>query len=291
MEDDVTTTALASRIAAQRRRALASGALGPIETRRKTVTDDGLAFVVHTVSSLARKEAAARRAREAGADSDPFCPPYEPDLCLGRVPPEHVALLNKFPVLEDHLLVVTRTWRAQDAPLDAGDCEALLRVLACFDALAFYNAGRIAGASQPHRHLQFVPRPQPLPLAAALDPAAAEAPAPGFAHAAAPLPRQWLDDPADAAQALCALQHRLLAAVGLGAAGDGQGDGAWNLLATRELVWLVPRCREHCGPVGVNALGFAGLLLAADADQAAFIREQGPLAVLAAVAGRPDGAG
>lgn len=291
MDDDVTAAALASRIAAQRRRALASGALGPIETRRETVTDGGLGFVVHTVSSLARKQAAARRAGAAGADSDPFRPPYEPDLCLGRVPPDHVALLNKFPVLEDHLLVVTRAWRAQDEPLAADDCEALLRVLARFDALAFYNAGRVAGASQAHRHLQFVPRPQPLPVADALDPAAGYAPALAFAHAAASLPRSWLDDPAGGAGPFCALQHRLLAAVGLDAAVGRTAVGAWNLLATRELVWLVPRRREHCGPVGVNALGFAGLLLAADADQAAFIREHGPLAVLAAVAGRPHGMG
>lgn len=279
MDDDVTAAPLAPRVAAQRRRALARGALEPVETRRETVTDGGVAFVVRTVSSLARKQAAA-----AGAGGDPFAPPYESDLCLGRVPPDHVALLNKFPVLEDHLLVVTRTYRAQDEPLEPDDCAALLRVLACFDALAFYNAGRVAGASQPHRHLQFVPRPEPLPLADALDPVASHAPVLGFAHAAAPLPRQWLEQPAEGAQAFCALQHRLLEAVGLGTAG-----GAWNLLATRDLVWVVPRVRERCGPVGVNALGFAGLLLAADAEQAGFIREHGPLAVLAHVAGRPHG--
>lgn len=279
-DDDVTAAPLAPRIAATRAQALAGGALEPVDTSRETVTDGGIAFVLRTVSSLARKQAAAG---DAGAARDPFAPPYEPDLCLGDVPPDHVALLNKFPVLEDHLLVVTRAWAAQDEPLDAGDCEALLRVLACFDALAFYNAGRVAGASQPHRHLQFVPRPRPLPLADALDRAAGHAPGLPFAHAAAPLPRGWLDDPAGAAGALRDLQQRLLGEVGRG---DAAADGAWNLLATRELVWVVPRGRERCGPVGVNALGFAGLLLAADAEQAAFIRAHGPLAVLAEVAGR-----
>lgn len=282
-EDDVTAAPLAPRIAAQRRRALARGTLEPIETRGETVTDGGIAFVVRTVSSLARKESAARRA--SAADTDPFRPPYEPDLWLGRVPPDHVALLNKFPVLDDHLLVVTRTWRAQDAPLDARDCEALLRVLARFDALAFYNAGRVAGASQAHRHLQFVPRPRPLPVADALDPDAGRAPGLPFPHAAAPLPAPSLDDPAAGAEALHALQQRLLAAASPAEHDDGL-PGAWNLLATRELVWVVPRSRERCGPVGVNALGFAGLLLAADDEQAAFIRAHGPVAVLADVAGR-----
>lgn len=288
-EDDVTAAPLAPRIAAQRRRALARGALDPIETRGETVTDGGIAFVVRTVSSLARKASATGGAPGAAADTDPFRPPYEPDLWLGQVPPDHVALLNKFPVLDDHLLVVTRAWQAQDAPLDACDCEALLRVLARFDALAFYNAGRVAGASQAHRHLQFVPRPRPLPVADVLDTDAARAPGLPFPHAAAPLPRPWLDDPAAGAAALHALQQRLLAAVS--PAGDDDGlPGAWNLLATRELVWVVPRSRERSGPVGVNALGFAGLLLAADDEQAAFIRAHGPLAVLADVAGSPDGA-
>lgn len=283
-DDDVTAAPLAARIAARRRHALARGALGPIETRGETVTDGGIAFVVRTVSSLARKASAAGGAPGAAADSDPFRPPHEPDLRLGRVRPDHVALLNKFPVLDDHLLVVTRAWRAQDEPLDAGDCEALLRVLARFDALAFYNAGRVAGASQAHRHLQFVPRPRPLPVADVLDPEAGRAPGLPFAHAAAPLSGSWLDDPAAGAEALHALQHRLLAAVGV--AGDDGARAAWNLLATRDLVWVVPRRRERCGPVGVNALGFAGLLLAADDEQAAFIRAHGPLAVLADVAGR-----
>ena len=42
---------------------------------------------------------------------------------------------------------------------DGADFDALARGLAAIDGLAFYNGGTVAGASQPHKHLQLVPVP------------------------------------------------------------------------------------------------------------------------------------
>lgn len=279
MEPDVTRQPLAPLIERAVERALASGALGPIDTRTETVTDGGIDFVVRTVAGLARKEAAAAR----GQGADPFRPPYEPDLLVGAVRPGHVALLNKFPVLPGHLLVATREYAPQEEKLERGDCEALLRVLAAMDGLAFYNSGRVSGASQSHRHLQCVALDRPAPLAARMNPGRGGDPALPYPHAAAPLAADWLDDPAAGAAALHGRYVELLRRVGA----DAEPPHPYNLLATRDRLWLVPRTRERCGPVGVNALGFAGLLLAGDDDQADYVRRTGPLNVLAAVAGRP----
>jgi len=285
-EEDVTDHGLIERIDAQRRAALASGALGPIETRTETVVDQGIPFILRTVSSLAQKQAAQRRARASGHDADPFLPPYEAELHVGPVRPDHVALLNKFPVLEGHLLVVTREYAPQHEPLTRADCEAWLRTMAAMDGLAFFNSDTMAGASQPHRHLQCVVPREPLPISQLLD-AGGHQGAP-FVHACAPFRAEWLEDPVVGAQGFHDEYRALLVRAGLGDPEAGELAGPYNLAATRELMWLVPRRAEHCGPVGVNALGFAGMLLAANAEQAEYFRREGPLRILDAVAGLPE---
>ena len=41
----------------------------------------------------------------------------------------------------------------------------------------------------------------------------------------------------------------------------------FNLLMTRDWLWIVPRSREHWGSISINALGFAGSLLVKDETQ------------------------
>lgn len=277
-EADITGSELLPRLQQACVRALQEGALGPIDTESERITDHGIDFVVRTIANLARKEVASKPGNE-----DPFAPPYEAALHVGSVLPNHVALLNKFPVIENHLLVVTREFRDQQAPLEAPDFEALLRVLARFDALAFYNSGPHAGASQPHCHLQFIPRVERLPL----EPAIAAGRSLPFAYAAAAFDRAWLDDPVAGAGELWSTYRDLLQCIGRADPAGGNTGGSYNLLITREHAWAVPRANECYGPVNVNALGYAGLLLAADHDQARLIRGDGPLHVITSTADHP----
>lgn len=277
-EEDVTQSELLPRLQRACAAALEWGTLGPIDTDSERVTDDGIEFVVRTVANLARKQAATR----PDDGGDPFAPPYEPPLHVGHVPPDHVALLNKFPVIENHLLVVTRHFRDQVEPLEPEDFQALLRVLARFDALAFYNAGPEAGASQAHCHLQFIPRLETLPLEPAI---AAGRPLP-FPCEAIDLEPAWLEEPEDGGRGLYEAYRTLLQRIGRSDPASGTTGGPYNLLVTRDHAWAVPRSREWYGPVNVNALGYAGLLLAADADQARLIRADGPMQIISAVADR-----
>ena len=89
---------------------------------------------------------------------DPFLP-YEPDMFVADISPTHVCLLNKFNVIDHHLLVVTRAFEEQDAAINAADFAALWACMTEVDGLAFYNAGKRAGASQRHKHLQIAPLP------------------------------------------------------------------------------------------------------------------------------------
>jgi ATP adenylyltransferase len=117
-------------------RALADGALQPIETQTVLLDSDGVRFVLRTVSSLARKD----KARQAVAAADPLGD-YEPSLFVGELGPSHYVLLNKFQVLDGHVLIVTRRFERQERLLGVDDFAALIACLGEVDGLGFYNGG------------------------------------------------------------------------------------------------------------------------------------------------------
>lgn len=267
--------------------ALASGALEPLPTRIEWLQDDGLPFAVRVLTGRSRKPSA-----DAPQRDDPFAPPYERDVYVGDLASGHAAVLNKFNVLADHLLLVTRHWEPQDAPLTQSDFHALLLGLAGMDGLAFYNGGRVAGASQRHKHLQVVPLPlaeggPELPLAPALQEAGAvdtpvQAPRLPFPHAICAMPDGWTDDPARAAELVKERYHALWHHLGHNSA-EPERDRPYNLLATHRWLWLVPRSRETWEGISVNGLGFAGSLVVGGRGHLERLQQTGPLRVLAHV--------
>jgi len=281
-----------SRVRERSIHALGTGALAPIETRAETIRQAGIPFSIRVVSSLRRKDEA--REGDGRGRPEPFFPP-DPDLLVGELTPTHRAVLNRFPVLAHHLLIVTRAPEPQGRPLDRADFDATARCLAEVDGLVFYNSGPEAGASQPHRHLQLLPfpvgnGPEPTPIERALapvlqDPGRATLPAYDFIHAAAPLPATaWqADEPVRRAAEAMALGYRALAGrTGLRLRPD-DASSPYNLLVTRRWMLLVLRSRERFDGVSVNALGFAGSLLVKDEAGLETVRRHGPLAVLRAV--------
>ncbi|MFL5346015.1 MAG: DUF4922 domain-containing protein [Hyalangium sp.] len=254
--------------------ALASGALVPIRTEVEVVEHEGVPFLVRVVSNLERKAKAVQPPSEGKPPKNPFIPPYEEDLFVSLVPPAHACLINKFNVFDHHALIITQAYEEQDSLLTAADFEALLTCMAEFDALAFYNGGRIAGASQPHKHLQLVP----VPLAAGglrtpMDEAIARGRLP-FRHALGPP----LQEPAQAH----ALYGELLRAVGCEKPGT-----PYNFLATRQWTLVVPRTQEAFESISLNALAFAGSLLVKNREQLERVRAVGPMTLLRAVTGPP----
>jgi ATP adenylyltransferase len=259
--------AVAEREAAARR----AGALAPIAAERETLVEAGVRFVVRVLADAGARTRAAEV--EAGSARDPFDPP-EPALVVGDVSASHVCVLNKFPVLGRHALLVTRAFEPQEAYLGAADFEALALGLAEGPAVGFYNSGALAGASQRHKHLQLVPAPLgDGPEAMPIEPLLAAERLP-FRAAAARIGA--LDPPA-----LERRYHALLAALGL--AGAQAPLRPYNLLVTAGWLVVVPRSRERWEGIPVNALGFAGALLARSRADLERLRAAGPLAALCAV--------
>ena len=86
----------------------------------------------------------------------------------------HFCLLNKYNVLDHHLLIITREYVDQDQLIALEDFAALWACMAEIDGLGLYNAGTTAGASQSHKHLQLLPLPladsgPPIPIERAFD--------------------------------------------------------------------------------------------------------------------------
>lgn len=263
--------------------ALAAGALERLENEVVHVPQRGIPFAVRLVHGLAE-----RRRASGPTDSNPFLSP-EPELFVADVSDSHRCLLNKYPVIDHHLLIVTRVFEEQEALLTRRDFEALWACLLEYDGLGFYNAGRAAGASQRHKHLQLVPIPlasprHPVPLDAVMDRArfggaVGTLPGLGFLHALARLRAVVDRPPGEAADVLLGLYREMTRAFGC----DRPGR-PYNLLATRDWVLFVPRVRAAWRGIGVNGLGFAGALAVAGRAELEVVRREGPLRVLAEVA-------
>jgi ATP adenylyltransferase len=285
---------LAAALDARTRSARASGALLPVETEQVEVEQGGVRFLVRVAASLARKAEERERA-SVGPAPDPFLPP-EPELTVAQLGETHVAVLNKFNVLERHLLIVTRDFEHQENLLTPQDLRVLFACMAELPSLGFYNGGSLAGASQPHKHLQLVP----LPLAAGgtampMAPLFADGPRAGvgvfpglpFRHAFARLSR-----PVDAGPDLVLDAHGLyqtllgeLGIAGIEVQGEVRHSAPYNLLVAEDWMLAVPRLAECFGSVSVNALGFAGSLFVKDRERLDAVRAAGPMSVLQAVAG------
>ncbi|KAI0821707.1 ATP adenylyltransferase-domain-containing protein [Trametes gibbosa] len=257
--------------------------------------------------------APAERQEEEKKRPDPFAPPYVPNLYLGEVRDEadgdeYVILFNKYSVVPHHILMVTKEFRSQTAPLIPPDLvQAYLFLIAAQKAgrrfFVFYNCGDLSGASQPHKHLQLIPIEDDGPPVERLARAAQlENEHRPFSLGSLPyanhvrrLPPSLPTAPPSALEP--ALAHAFLALLDLAIgtvrraapAGYPRGPPSYNVVLTLEHMHVVPRAREAHTLAGtgealsVNALGFAGMLLVKSARELEAVRREGVGAVLRGV--------
>ena len=283
------------KIQARTQSALAVKALQPIPTDYQLIEQAGISFLVRIVTNLDRKEQAIKTQKRSAKKVNPFLP-YEPDLFVTDISPTHLCLLNKYNVVDHHFLIITRDFEAQESWLNLADFTALCACLNQIDGLAFYNSGQLAGASQPHKHLQLVPLPLipngiGIPLQPALDTVEYQekigrVPQFSFPHALLPLAFPQETSPNTLAATILNNYHTLITALGL--AGSDRPSGAYNLLITRQWMLLIPRFQESFATISVNALGFAGALLVRNSAQLATLEKWGPLTILQQVCQPPS---
>jgi len=285
------------------RRAKSSGAIKTIGTQ-PVVTKQGLVLRVAEHLKDKPKPRLPTAGSERSAAAEPFDPfrreNLEEDLVvcdLGET--RHTVLLNKFNVVDYHLLVVTRDYVSQLESLTREDYAAAFRVLGSYPderspGLAFYNCGRHSGMSQMHKHVQVVPMPTVegrFPFHDAISGAIEGMSAPDapcevealpFACYVFPLrglsPLETPGDPTGSALvevgAELERQYALAKRLCLSSHSIAEEDWSYNLLFTRDWWMLVPRSVDSFGPVGVNAMGFAGTFLVRTNEEMAFITQR-----------------
>lgn len=262
--------------------ALKAGTLLVLETQSQVIEDRRIPFLVRILSSRLRKEeAAVFESQSKDKPKNPFLP-YDPTLFVTDLSETHVCLLNKYNVLANHLLMVTRDFEPQENVLNLQDFYSAALCLREFDGLAFYNAGVIAGASQPHKHLQFVrfdvdPSFTSLPIETVLPKGdsgkVGVSPRLPFRHGFVRFEGLNLQRPSEAARQMEDAYARLGEFLKVQPVG-------YNLLSTREWMYVVPRRRESFQSISVNSLGYGGSLLVKNEQELEFIRTKGPIEVL-----------
>lgn len=294
-----------NRVVKTTEQARSKNALLPIPTHYTFIEDAGIRFFVRILAGLRLKDEARKQQKTAqgtGKVANPFLPP-EKELTVADITDTHIAVLNKFNVVDHHLLIITREFEDQETLLTRADFEALWACMAEYEALGFYNGGAAGGASQQHKHLQMVPLPlapecssvpvEPLFSKACFDKHAfAIVPAFPFRHAFVQLAYGLWEEPQKAAELTYELYGNMLGKLGMSHPSGEQKamlqhphrlthqSGPYCLLVTRRWMLLIPRSREHFENISLNSLAYAGSFFVRDEHQLLRLKEFGPMNAL-----------
>ncbi len=134
------------------RKAVESGALIPLDTIKYKTNDLCCDYELRFLKSSIPKHFT-----EYGPKRNPFIP-WDSRLEIQPINDKHTLILNKYPVQIGHMLLITNSWKPQNGWLTIDDFKAIVNVDNDTTGLWFFNSSKEAGASQPHRHFQLLPR-------------------------------------------------------------------------------------------------------------------------------------
>lgn len=274
-------------IEAKYQEALKNGALTFTETTSHKAKDKetNMNFLVSYAPGLKKK------AEESGAKVDPFENPSPALTVLGDVEDDgsYTLLLNKYPVVENHSLLVTKEFKSQTSALTPKDLITAYRLINRMDKedeirhMMFFNSGPLSGSSQDHKHLQFIPLPPKFitlqdslcsgkehflptvrtePLQSKMT---------SFAHFTVPLPESS-DDVDEDLLAMCYFSslQRVLTFFQDWAneKPELEGKRSYNVLMTKAWMCIVPRSGATAKSVDLelNGTAYAGLVLTKDEE-------------------------
>jgi len=250
------------------RKAVYSGAVIPLETKKyktsKLCCDYELRFLLSPIP---------RYLIEYGPKRNPFIP-WDTKLEIKSIDSRHTLILNKYPVQIGHMLLITNKWKPQNGWLDNGDFDAIKNVDNDTSGLWFFNSSKDAGASQPHRHFQLLPRHNNESICPRYDWFCSLLSSNNIrksliSHCVAIKPRNnnSYSNSNDLYSSYKAMIHEMnLGDIDL----DSKPLKPYNLIITPEWIALITRKTDRAYGFSINALGFAGYFLGtkrSDVDQ------------------------
>ncbi|KAF9459819.1 hypothetical protein BDZ94DRAFT_1291436 [Collybia nuda] len=247
---------------------------------------------------------------KAKRSKDPFAQPYIPNLHVGdlihKSGEEYVVLLNKYAVIPQHFLLITKEFQSQSSPLMPPDLVQIYSLLIAAkgtaqNLFAFYNCGNYSGASQPHKHIQFIPVEDDGPpierLAKNMN---LETPDKPFSITDLPyvnyvfrFPTQLKSSTPEKMEEILSKIYLLLLDLCISTIRHDPtyptGKPSYNVLISSEHIHLIPRrkdthtLRETGELLSINALGYAGMLLVRSDTELEAVKAEGVRKVLQSV--------
>ncbi|KAI1086831.1 HIT-like protein [Rostrohypoxylon terebratum] len=141
-------------------KAKVNGDVSYYPTQAAVLTPGSIAFQLRYAPSLAHKPKAPKPANAPSKPFNPFENP-SPSMLIAPLPPSHSLVLNKFAIVPEHFILITKAFKPQTHVLEQDDVEATFACIQAYrlagqELFAFFNSGPHSGASQPHRHLQLL---------------------------------------------------------------------------------------------------------------------------------------
>ncbi|KDR75161.1 hypothetical protein GALMADRAFT_249099 [Galerina marginata CBS 339.88] len=239
--------------------------------------------------------------QEQKENSDPFTPPYNENLYVGDLKDEEseegfVVLLNKYSVVPHHFLLVTKEFKSQASPLMPPELVQVYLLLLAARKLGkklfgFYNCGDISGASQPHKHIQFLPLDDDGPpiegLARQAQIEFADRPFSlgnlAYANHSYRLPTYLDTYTQDKLEAVLADAFLRLLDLSISTIRHDpeypSGKPSYNVIMTLEHLHIIPRRQENYmletgDKLSVNALGYAGMFLVKSEEELEVVKQE-----------------
>tara|TARA_Y100001968_G_scaffold32456_1_gene25001 strand:+ start:470 stop:1306 length:837 start_codon:yes stop_codon:yes gene_type:complete len=220
---------------------------------------------------------------EYGPKRNPFIP-WDSRLQIQLINNQHTLILNKYPVQLGHMLLITNNWKPQNGWLEEDDFEAILNVDNDTTGLWFFNSSKEAGASQPHRHFQLLPRhsnervcPRYEWFCSLLNNPNTNNSEISHSISIRPRDKSNVSCPND----LFSSYKSMISEMNIGSMDlIDKPMKPYNLLITSEWIALIKRKTDRSNGFSINALGFAGYFLATKKSNVNILIKLGPEKIL-----------
>ena len=211
-----------------------------------------------------------------GPKDNPF-KPWDERLEIDSIGKYHQLILNKYPVQLGHILLITNDWKEQNGWIEQKDWEAIKKVNKDTTGLWFFNSGPLAGASQPHRHIQLLRR-ETLEISCPREKWILNFSNRNFKN------KKFYENiiirkfskslnEENIYKTYLDLSNKL----GLGIpTKDQKPKYPYNLIFTDKWMVLIKRKTDNLHGISVNALGFAGYILVTCKSNISYLRRHGP---------------
>lgn len=200
---------------------------------------------------------------------------------------------NKYPVVPRHFMILTKQFKSQKTPLSPDELIASYSVLKKLKEdkdnkwFGFYNCNDESGASQPHKHMQFMTLPKdftPFPetlisTSDAFIPSTKSEPLQypqlPMAHFVAKLPKLEELSGEDLVMYFSSLLQRCLTV----SRDNNASSIAYNVIMTTEYIMMVPRKHGVYEGLGINSCGILGLFLFKNKQLLQMVKAHTPMKV------------